>query len=78
MGGQLLVILPQSWVLGPYGERFHRRTVEPGHGTQVGITMVNELTRGGREDHAQGGRKRERLGLAVHANLRCAGIPFST
>ena len=40
MGGQLLVILPQPRVLGPYGERYHRRTVELGHGTQAGITVV--------------------------------------
>ena len=60
--------------LVPYGERYHRRTVELGHGTQAGITMVDERTRGGGQAHAQGGRKRERLGLAVQGGLRCAGV----
>ena len=44
----------------------------------AGITMVDELTRGGGQAHAQGGRKRERLGLAFQGGLRCAGVPFST
>ena len=54
-----------------------RRTVELGHGTQAGITMVDEFVRGGGQAHAPGGRGRERLGIAVQGGLRGIGVSFS-
>ena len=52
--------------LGPYGERYHRRTVEPGHGTQAGITMVDELMT----------REEDKLTLKVGGRGKDWDLPF--
>ena len=49
-----------------------------GHGTQAGITMVDEFAQGGGQGRAPGGRRRERLGIAVQGGLRGIWVPFST
>ena len=57
----------------------HRRTAELGNGTQAGITMVDELVRGGGGPaHAQGGEEEGKIGICRSCRSSRYWSTFST